>query len=979
MKLSRSDALVSTGVLLGVIGLLWLFFIDIGSFTLRGNIQPLGTVVFKRLSATRRPSNALGWEGVRNNSPVYNADTLRTGGLSEAAIFFDDGTSLELGANSMLRLDFGGPERNLEFLDGEITVGGSASGSSYVISSLAGTITVGADSSATFSRDSEQNVVGVEVNRGFATLTRMDGTTETVRENQSLEVSVVDGTSSFVSRPIVPVSPERNARVLIVSDVNVRGSDSRLRGNELAETAYPFEFSWLLEGAAASGGTAVTGARDGAVAGADNSSGTAVPGGELSSTSTAPRFTLELSSSKNFTGNTLEYAVIGLRSTVPVVPGAWYWRVRDEAGLLSSARKFSVDVGTFPRPAFPDDGTRYRYRRKAPEIRFAWTAMKEATAYVFELSNSAGFENTKMRTRVAGSNFSVSDIGEGTWYWRVTPVHGYSEVQGAGIAAVRSFIIEKSGAMSELAVSTPFAGHLYQIQEIAEKGLAFAWIPHVEAISYELVVSDTEDFSNSLLVEPSIVPYTRVSGLAAGILAQAGTRFWGVRWIDTEGNRSPVSGVRKIVGIDGSIAMRSIFPPNGYRIADSLASNTRFTWRSNVAAPTVFFLARDSAFREIVYQEQVMSETLIGKSWESGIWYWKIRTLNADNSVFMETQVRSFSIIDPLPGPIVLSPIPEKIFYLREGDSLSLEWNQISGADYYSVSVFASDLAGETTSTPLFEQSHLESTQIKIPLGFFQSGRYLVQVQGFTLETKDSTQIIGYIGNSYLQYQQLEYIQLLSPANEVVFEGLEAKRKGVPLRYKTRTKPEVAEFQLLKRESDGLHEITKESVRSDSFVAKKLQAGSYFWRVQGKLADFDISSRDTWSFTVLPVPPLPPVVIILPIEGMVFGAKELRTNRNIEFSWLPVPDSNRYRLSIYPEAIVPRPSYIFENITENSFILTDLSVLSRGNNTIQVEALYIEETGEIERSGIPVKRTITIDIPPAKPVQSQTGSTLYGR
>ncbi|HKL85938.1 MAG TPA: hypothetical protein VJ861_06375, partial [Treponemataceae bacterium] len=299
--------------------------------------------------------------------------------------------------------------------------------------------------------------------------------------------------------------------------------------------------------------------------------------------------------------------------------------------------------------------------------------------------------------------------------------------------------------------------------------------------------------------------------------------------------------------------------------------------------------------------------------------------------------------------------------------------------DYYSVSVFASDLAGETTSAPLFEQSHLESTQIKIPLGFFQSGRYLVQVQGFTLETKDSTQVIGYIGNSYLQYQQLEYIQLLSPANEVVFEGLEAMRKGVPLRYKTRNKPEVAEFQLLKRESDGLHEVTKESVRSDSFVAKKLQAGSYFWRVQGKLADFDISSLDTWSFTVLPVPPLPPVVIILPIEGMVFGAKELRTNRNIEFSWLPVPDSNRYRLSIYPEAIAPRSSYIFENITENSFILTDLSVLSRGNNTIQVEALYIEETGEIERSGIPVKRTITIDLPPVKPAQSQTGSTLYGR
>lgn len=971
MKLSRSDALVSTGVLLGVVGLLWLFFIDIGSFAFRGNIQPLGTVVFKRMSATRRPSNALGWERVRNDSPVYNADTLRTGGLSEAAIYFDDGTSLELGANSMLRLDFGGPERNLEFLDGEITVGGSSTGSSYVISSLAGTITVGAESSATFSRDSEQNVVGVEVTRGTASLTRADGSVQTVEENQLLEVNAADGSSRFVSRPIVPLSPERNARVFVVSDVSLRGSDSRTRGNELVGTAYPLEFSWLLEnadgGAVATGGAAATAATA-------PTGGTDAPGGELSASAAAPRFTLELSESKNFSGNTLEYVVSGLRASVPVAPGTWFWRVRDEAGQLSGVRKFSVDVGSFPRPAFPNEGSLYRYRRKTPEIRFAWTTMKEATAYIFELSDSAGFEKPNMRTRVSGSNFSVSDIGEGKWYWRVTPVHGYSKVQGAEIPALRSFVVEKSGAMAALDLSTPFEGHLYQIQEIDEKGLGFAWLPEPEAVSYELLVSTGIDLSNPIVIVPSINSYSKISSSDAGVLSRAGNRYWGVRWIDSEGNKSPVSTARKIVGIDGSIAMRPVFPPDGYRIADSLASNVRYTWKSNVAAPTVFLLARDPDFKDIVYQEPVVSETIIGKAWDTGTWYWKIRSFNTDKSVFMETPTRTVSIVGPLPETTLRKPVPDTLFYLLAGDSLSLEWNPVPGADYYTLALYS---AQDDYSKPVFERAHIDETSATIAFGSFPSGQYTVRIQGLASETPVSTRIIGYISESRLRYKRLEYLQLVSPENGAVVGNIDAFRNGVSLRYQTDTMPETQVFRLMRKEPDGVKEVTQSSKRSDTFVAKKLRSGIYFWTIEGQVAGIDISAKESWQFEVLPVPPLPPTVIILPKNGSVFGPNELRVNRTIEFVWQPVPEATHYSLSLY-SAGLKTPSFIKNDLTKTSFVLSDLSILSRGINTVQVEAICNQE-GESERFGTPVQRPFMVDIPPPKPVESKTGSTLYGR
>ncbi|HPW65377.1 MAG TPA: hypothetical protein PLY30_04375, partial [Candidatus Omnitrophota bacterium] len=68
MKLSASDALVSALSFAGSCALLWLFALDIGTVSFRANEKPLGTVVFKKMTATRRPSDALGWERMRNDS-----------------------------------------------------------------------------------------------------------------------------------------------------------------------------------------------------------------------------------------------------------------------------------------------------------------------------------------------------------------------------------------------------------------------------------------------------------------------------------------------------------------------------------------------------------------------------------------------------------------------------------------------------------------------------------------------------------------------------------------------------------------------------------------------------------------------------------------------------------------------------------------------------------------------------------------------
>ncbi len=535
MKFSGSDLAVSAAVLLGAAGLMTLFVMDINAYSTRSGEKPLGTVVFKKLSATRKAPSGLGWERMRNNGPVYDADTLRTAAFSEASVNFDDGTSLDVYENSMLRLDFGEKSKDLEFLSGEISVGSSREGTSYTISYSAGRIDVGKGAKATFSRDADR--LSVEVSRGSANLVRQDGSSQSIAQNQELQVDVKSGDAKLVARSIAPTEPERNARLLC-----------------LAQGRSILEFAWELDGAAASGARA-----------ADRR-----------------EYNLEISSSKDFADAAISLKGLSTsRASVPVaggtaasgqasapgkgIPalqdGTWYWRVRDDKGDESPVRKFSLTSAEPPRPAFPQAGSSYAYRRIKPEIHFAWTGMDAASAYLFELASDPGFSKPAVRARATTTSLTVSDLGEGSWYWRVKPIHAYELVGQEPATEVRRLSIAKSSDMRAPQPATPLDGSLYQVQDAQGKGLAFAWEPQPEAASYELLVSRSKDFSSPIMATSAGLTYIRLTGEGCAALRKAGTYYWGVRWKDREGSFSPASPARELSGVDGSIGIHLSFPP----------------------------------------------------------------------------------------------------------------------------------------------------------------------------------------------------------------------------------------------------------------------------------------------------------------------------------------------------------------------------------------------------------------------------------
>ena len=847
MKLSRNDAAVSAAVFLGAAALVTLFVADLNAVSGRKGEKELGSVVFKKLTATRKGASGFGWELMRNNCPVYNADTLRTSDFSEATVYFSDGTSLDMLENSMLKLDFGGKTKNLEFLSGEIGVGSSKEAVSYTISSAAGKINIDKGAKAVFTRDADK--LSVEVSQGSAKIVKADGSSQTISQNQELQVDVKSGAAAVVARPIIPIAPERNGRLLSFAG----GGKTTV------------EFAWQL--------------------GAAQGAGTKTPA--------KTSYNLELSQSRDFASAELSTRADGLSTRVELGGGIWYWRVRDADGRESPTRRFSLELAETPRPAFPPDGRRYEYRRIKPEVAFAWTAMEGASAYLFEISSEPNFAKPVVRSRTMTANLSVNSVGEGLWYWRVSPIHAYTLVGAPPAARVGSFTITQRTAMGTPALTAPIDASLYQIQDIDGKGLDFSWIPEAEAVSYELLLSKTKDLSAPVLKAASTRPYLRLSGGQAEALKVPGSYFWGVRWIDKEGNASPPSASRALQGVDGSIAVRLSFPPQEYRVADSLIQNTRFAWKSNVGARTVFQLSRDAEFRDLVYQETVSADTLIGRPWKSGRYFWRLCTYNADGSIFLKTEPRTIEVVEPFAGPALINPAQGSAFYLREQDSATFSWAPTANADYYSLILRSS---ADNYAVPVFEKNFQEEPKLVYPLGKLPGGAYRLSIQAFAVSGEKTTRVIGYIGESDFRFKQLSYIKLESPAEGEHLDGLDARKGKSVFAYNLEDKPNAAEI-VVSTDPAGANVIARSDDRSGRGNVGRLAPGTYYWTVTGTLAGFDVSAKERLRFEVDQPPPPPAPALAAPVDGTFYRIQDI-DGKGLDFSWAPESEAASYELIV---------------------------------------------------------------------------------
>ena len=88
----------------GIGGSLFFFYKAINRSLQNTDSESVATITFKYRTAQRRFENRLVWEWLQNNAEIYNGDHIRTGGLSEAVLHFEDETVITLDEKTLIQV-----------------------------------------------------------------------------------------------------------------------------------------------------------------------------------------------------------------------------------------------------------------------------------------------------------------------------------------------------------------------------------------------------------------------------------------------------------------------------------------------------------------------------------------------------------------------------------------------------------------------------------------------------------------------------------------------------------------------------------------------------------------------------------------------------------------------------------------------------------------------------------------------------------
>jgi hypothetical protein len=965
MKFTRSDAAITAAVL-ALSSVLFFFFLrDVNALSSGAAADALGSIEFRKNTATRKAADSMRWERLRDKATVYRGDTIRTAELSEAGIKFDDGTQLDVFENSMLRLDVSDEGQTFELSGGAMHIaggeGGTGGGANRVIKIGDSVVSVPAD--ADVSMLSGGGVVSLDVAGGAVSVTSASGAKTSVGENEELRLDTKSGALEVVRRSVVPVSPAQGARFAFT------GIDGKVSFS--ARASGPVE-SISLEFSA-------------------------------DSAFSAPSSRVPLAR-----GDGDSFAV-----ETPVASGVWYWRVVSGTGEVSAARRITVVSTSAPSPVWPEDGAVIGFRKEVPNVRFSWSESSGAEAYTLELRrvpgagtssgadaaasgaavDVSGAPERTVRTKLTA--ITLSSLAEGYWTWRVVPEYPASFVASPVPSASRRFSVLPSDEMRPVALLSP-AG-----ESPVEKGasVAFSWGANAEAARYELRLYAKSDSPSPVASFSSDRSWMTLDGTRAPVLAQDGAKYWGVAWFDADGNESPSSERRRIVVVDARAAIVQLFPPDGYAVAESLAQAVRFAWKGADAPGLSFQLSRDASFAAIERTIPVSGNSLLGLSLARGEWFWRVRIPNPDGSAFFESEARSFSVVAPFAAPVLKNPKPGSSVTVLEGKSVPFEIGIADGAlkgsligstryscklyraDADSPSAGAPDADALAAEKPAFSAENLEPTgtlsvSCSVPLGSMPEGAYRVVLRAYAPDAPGNTAIVGYLGEETLFVGKIVPVEFSAPKKNSVIDGVSARRSGVTIRWKSEFAPDSLRVELSR---DGsrypLDFAWKPGV--SSLRLESLPPGAYSVAISAKIGTFDVSPPAPLRFTVAEIPRLSAPVLTAPEDKAVFDQDYLSTRGEIAFQWKPVKGATDYAFRIISDG-TGKEVFRRERLTANTLTLNDLTCLDKGKFTWEVVAGNYAADGTVDQIGKASSARFTVSLPDLSLPKGAKDAEYYG-
>jgi len=402
-KFRLVDFLVILLCLSGTLYSVNLFWSDLFQ-TLNGqNKTPIGTVSVKKNIVQRRMSDRVIWDRLIRESPVYSNDLIRVGDNSEIDLHVG-GNSININENTLLRLYYDNEtgEFQIDLNSGSIGLTASPEGSGVVLKVMGKKMK--ANPGTALNAAATDNGVALQVSKGSAVIAEGGQN----REIEAGSAIAMDSEGSIRSEPAVfVIQPKPNALY-------------RKNANE------PFNvvFSW-----------------------------------NRINLQPDETLRLEISEDQYFIRSVRTFNGLNNSARAALSAGLWNWQLTyngaAQRAILASGR-FTITDAEEIQLLSPARNRQFFTESEPPELFFQWSPIEDVLYYIAEVDDTPEFRTPVIKKQTASESFSDSSLGEGIWYWRVTPVFSQTNEGGSFNSRSSSFRIVKNKEQQTAApVETP--------------------------------------------------------------------------------------------------------------------------------------------------------------------------------------------------------------------------------------------------------------------------------------------------------------------------------------------------------------------------------------------------------------------------------------------------------------------------------------------------------------------------------------------
>ena len=803
------------------------------------NEKPVATITFKYRTAQRKFEERMIWDRLRQHSPVYDGDTIRTAPGSEATIYFEDGNIMDLGENTMAQVFFRDGKLEMNVSGGSFVVNSEGAQNGAVVKTGTSTVIVSAGSSIGGSVSNEGGT-SVKVASGKVVFTDESGLTRAIEEGQAI---ALDSSGDEQIIPIITVySPAPNAKILAF------GGD---REN--------VDFKWSVQN---------LGADDGLV--------------------------LQLSRDKKFESVEKTIDLRGLEETsVAFGEGVSYWRIYPKKAGPNYCAASKLKVYSAPPPSLiaPESRSNYSYKSRLPEVRFSWTTNDVVTAFDLEVADNPQMENPVFKQRTSTPSSIVSTLGTGTWYWRVTPFYALNRIGLARPSETRAFTISQRRGLGAPELILPAANE--RINTALKDSIVFSWKNDPEAVGYEITIAQDARCYDAKITQKTRSNFFSIKPSEADM--KKGTWYWRVTQFDADGDISEQSEVRKFKTDSVKFEQRALYPPDNFVTVDTSLADLRFTWKTNIPGDNKFQIARDKAFRNLVVDEINNEKFYQGARLSGGSYYWRISSASSPDQY--STEPRAFRVAAQLTAPVLTSPRRQQVLTIAGEGLTRFGWNRVQDADLYQFNLYKRNSPGEFIRSEM-----LRDTSFALDLSRYADGYYAWSVQAIAEQTAWTARRVSPKSEGSFRVAQLRKIKLEYPFNGATIDGIAAMSKPETVRWSCEQAVKKSEFTLSRNANGYSNPLVSIKNPGRAIKLPKLEPGVYYWTVRGTNTGGVNNSPDAaYSFTVGKVAALPKPIFTAPAANKRYGAAEIRASRRIDFVWQPVPNATSYSFVVRNE------------------------------------------------------------------------------